>query len=175
MREVAVFGCFAFFFVGATMADLGTWNTAFIPRSKFSSASGPSMYSRCLMCRVLAPVTRYLTHLGEPMADDRNSSDHKPDADTHQATSQDKHIVHSIERQPEDQDPQSGEDDPDTNRKPAFAVRFIHFLWRRRKWRQCERPITPAQAGQRSQPYVSPLVLLSLRSFKPESTGNRLG
>jgi hypothetical protein len=30
------------------MAALGTWNTAFIPRSKFSSASGPSIYSGLL-------------------------------------------------------------------------------------------------------------------------------
>jgi hypothetical protein len=70
------------------------------------------------------------------MPDQTNPHNQENDADKHDANAKKENIVYGVERKPKQQTPENGKNAPADNPKPPFAVRFLHFLWRRRRWRK---------------------------------------
>jgi hypothetical protein len=66
------------------------------------------------------------------MTHDNNPVDHPSDPEKHEKRPQQEDVVQSIKGNAEKQDAKDGEDTANSHQKPFFAVRFIHFLWRRR-------------------------------------------
>jgi hypothetical protein len=67
---------------------------------------------------------------------DTKPADYKNDADKKNANTQRENIVHGVKGKPKEQQTQNDENASGNHRKQSFHVRFLRFLWRRRKWRR---------------------------------------
>lgn len=77
------------------------------------------------------------------MNNEINPTDYPNDADYHEKSTQKENFIQGIKRASEDHTAQNGEANPDSDQKPPFVVRFIHFLWRRRRWKKIRKDDRP--------------------------------